>query len=109
MFLLRAPRHLGHNPAGGAMVVALLLSITATAVTGLALYGGQELSGPLAPLLGGMPKGLAHSLEDVHEVLASLTLVLVVLHVAGVAVSSLLHRENLVRSMIDGTKRGEEA
>jgi len=51
----RAERHLGHNPAGGAMVVALLLALVATGLSGLAVYGVQELSGPLAPLMRGLP------------------------------------------------------
>ena len=103
----RAVRHLGHNPAGGAMVVALLVSLIATALTGLAVYGAQELSGPLAPMLSGLSEGWAHLLEDVHEVLANLTLLLVLLHLAGVVFASLQHRENLVRAMITGLKRSE--
>jgi cytochrome b len=35
----RAPRHLGHNPAGGLMIVAMLLSLAATTLTGLLVYG----------------------------------------------------------------------
>jgi cytochrome b len=104
---LRGARHLGHNPAGGAMIVALLLSLTLTGLTGLALYGAQELSGPLAPVMSGLPPGWAHALEDVHEVLANLTLALVGLHLAGVALASLQHGDNLVKSMITGYKRRE--
>jgi cytochrome b len=104
---LRAARHLGHNPAGGAMIVALLLSLAATALTGLALYGAQELSGPLAMVMSKLSGGWAHALEDAHEVLANLTLLLVGLHLAGVVLSSLQHGENLVRSMVTGYKRSE--
>jgi cytochrome b len=103
----RAGRHLGHNPAGGAMVLALLLSLLATGLSGLALYGAQELSGPLAFMLQAVPDSWAHILEDVHEILANLTLLLVMFHLAGVAVASLQHRENLVKSMITGYKRSE--
>jgi len=101
----RAARHLGHNPAGGAMVVALMLSLTVTGLTGLAVYGAQELSGPMAPLFSGLSEGWAHALEDIHEVLANLTLLLVLLHLVGVALASLQHRENLVRAMVTGLKR----
>jgi cytochrome b len=104
---LRAPRYLGHNPAGGAMVVALLVSLTVTGLSGLAVYGAQEMSGPLAPVLSGLSEGWAHVLEDIHEVLANLTLLLVLLHLAGVAFASLMHRENLVRAMMTGLKRSE--
>jgi cytochrome b len=103
----RAPRYLGHNPAGGAMVVALMVSLVATGLSGLAVYGAQELSGPLAPLFSGLSEGWAHVLEDIHEVLANLTFLLVLLHLAGVAFASFQHRENLVRAMITGLKRSE--
>lgn len=104
---LRAPRYLGHNPAGGAMVVALLLMVAATGLSGLALYGAQEFSGPLAPLMSGVPDAWAGWLEEAHEVLANLTLALVVVHVLGVLFSSLSHGENLVRAMVTGLKRRE--
>lgn len=101
----KAARHLGHNPAGGAMAVALVVSLAATGLTGLAVYGAQELSGPLAPVLGGLSGNWGHALEDVHEVLADMTLLLVIVHLAGVAFASLQHRENLVLAMITGLKR----
>jgi cytochrome b len=103
----RARRYLGHNPAGGAMVIAMLISLSATAVTGLALYGYAEFSGPLAGLMDNTPDWLGGSLEDVHEFFANFTVLLVLLHVAGVIVASLQHRENLVRSMFTGIKQKE--
>jgi len=102
---LQAPRHLGHNPAGGAMVVALLLLVGLTGLTGMALYGAQELSGPMATLMASTPPGVGDALEETHEVLANLTLGFIVLHVLGVLFSSLAHRENLVRAMVTGRKR----
>jgi cytochrome b len=103
----RARRYLGHNPAGAAMVIALLFSLSATAVTGLALYGYAEFSGPLAGLMGSTPEWLGGSLEDVHEFFADFTVLLVLLHLAGVILTSLQHRENLVRSMFTGIKQKE--
>jgi len=101
----RAPRYLGHNPAGGAMVVALLIAVAATGLSGLALFGAQEFAGPLADLMSGVSNTTAHRLEDVHAFFANLTLVLIFAHLAGVIFSSLEHRENLVASMFTGHKR----
>ncbi len=102
---LRAPRYLGHNPAGGAMVIALMIAVALTGLSGLAVYGAEELSGPLAPLMSGLSRSWGHFFEEVHEVMANLTLVLIVAHVAGVIFSSLSHRENLISSMVTGWKR----
>ncbi|MDG4548949.1 MAG: cytochrome b/b6 domain-containing protein [Candidatus Contendobacter sp.] len=102
---LRAPRYLGHNPAGGAMIVTLLLSLTVTAVAGLVLYGADKGLGPLAGLLADSGEATIHSIEEVHEFFANLTLLLVVGHLVGVIWESLLHRENLAHAMITGRKR----
>lgn len=90
---LEAPRYLGHNPAGGAMIVILLVLLTALCATGFAMttdaYWGSE------------------PLENVHEALAYITLTLVGLHVVGVIFASMEHGENLVKGMITGRKRPE--
>lgn len=83
------PRHyVGHNPAGGLAVLALLALAVTAAASGLATYT------------------LGDAYEDLHEVLANLMLALVGVHVAAVIVSSWLHRENLVAAMFSGRKRG---
>ncbi|MCF6217503.1 MAG: cytochrome b/b6 domain-containing protein [Gammaproteobacteria bacterium] len=103
----RAKRYLGHNPAGGAMVIALLVSISMTLLFGMLTYGAMEFSGPLAGLVSGVSDGVADGFEEVHEFFANATLFLVGLHVVGVVVASLQHRENLVKSMVDGYKQVE--
>lgn len=101
---LRAKRYVGHNPAGGAMIVALLICLVMTTLTGLLAYGATG-SGPLNGMFAMSPSFGSEWLEEVHEFFANFTLLLVVVHVGGVAFESLLHKENLVRSMFTGTKR----
>jgi cytochrome b len=102
LVLFRAERHLGHSPGGGAMIVLLLLFLAATVVTGLVVYGGDQQAGPL----GGMfTKEFGESFEEVHEVIANITLALVLAHIAAVILASFVFRENLVRAMVTGYKR----
>lgn len=100
-----APRHLGHNPAGGTMILALLVSLTVTVLSGIALYGATDFEGPMAGLFRG--ELAADVLEGIHELGANLTLLLVGLHLAGVLISSFEHGENLIKSMITGRKKAE--
>ena len=41
-----------------------------------------------------------------HEAIASFALGLVVIHIAAAIIMSLLHKENLIRSMVNGKKQG---
>ena len=99
-----ARRFLGHNPAGGLMIMILLVLLLLTSLTGLAVYGAEEHAGPLAGFMAGR-EHWEDFLEETHEVLSNLTVLLVFVHIAGVLVESVVHRENLVRAMIDGRKR----
>lgn len=91
----RAPRHIGHNPLGGWMVLALLSTAAALSLSGY-LYTTDWLWG-------------YEWLFDLHAALAWLILVLVMGHLAGVALSCWQHRENLVAAMFSGRKRAAEA
>jgi cytochrome b len=82
--------HVGHNPAGGWAILALLLFAAALSASGWAVYSDA----------GG------HWLEEAHEVLAHLMLAVVVVHIAAVVLSSRLHREHLVAAMVHGRKGG---
>lgn len=116
----KSKRYLGHNPLGGMMVIALLLSLLAASVTGLALQGAEEGTGPFAAIIAStsvtVPAAISKAAADddndgaeetwkeLHEFFANLSLLLVVLHIAGVIVGGLVHRENLVRAMFTGRK-----
>jgi cytochrome b len=83
-------KYAGHNAAGGWAIVALLTLGLLAGASGWLVY--QDMGGEW--------------LEEVHEALTSGMLAVAVLHVAGVVVSSLAHRENLVRAMFTGLKQG---
>jgi cytochrome b len=144
--IAREPQHyIGHNPAGGAMVLALLLSLAGTTWTGLKLYAVEDNKGPLAfsakqlqtPIqsinLISVAKAEDNDEEDegakselidnenkvdkqgeeyweeLHELFANLTLLLVFLHVVGVIVSSYIDKENLVKVMLTGKKEIDDS
>ena len=90
----RESRHVGHNPLGAWMIVALLLSIAAAGFSGW-LYTTDRYWG-------------VEWVEDLHDGLATTVLVLVGLHVAGVLFSSWRQRENLVAAMFHGNKRAPQ-
>lgn len=103
-------RYLGHSPAGGAMVVALLLALAGTTGTGAYMYFTGDVEEADEHRASGSAEGERHkgeedALEEVHEFFANLTLFLVILHLGGVATASFAHRENLLRSMVTGLKR----
>lgn len=100
-----AQRYLGHNPLGGAMVVALLITLSLATLTGLLLYGAEDSAGPFAGWMQGAGHDSAEWLEELHEFTSHATLALVTVHIAGVLVSSWAHRENLIRAMFTGRKR----
>lgn len=134
----RAKRYVGHDPAGGTMIVALLLSLSLTAGTGVQLYMAKRdnpakanFTYPMGvsafPRLayGGEPgeeRGYGttkdprgrgktakeEALKEIHEFFANLTLFLVSLHIMGVLAVSLQTRENLVKAMFTGRKRVPE-
>jgi cytochrome b len=86
----RAPRHLGHNPAGGAMIVALLGLLIIVSISGWLSQTDAYFGVPWV--------------DHLHHISAYLLLGLIGLHVVGVIISSWLHRENLVLAMITGRK-----
>lgn len=103
-FSLKAKRYIGHNPAGGAMVIILMISLLITSITGLLVYGAEEQAGPLAGWFLGRSEFWGEAFEELHEFFAHFTLLLVFIHVVGVIVESFIHRENLVSAMINGHK-----
>lgn len=103
--LIKAKRYIGHNPAGGAMVITLIICLLLTASSGLVIFAIEEGQGPLAPLFSGAGKPWEELFEELHEFFANFTLLLIFIHVIGVIVESLIHKENLIKAMFTGKKR----
>ena len=85
----RPEHHVGHNPAGAVAILLLLALGLVSIASGWMAY--NDLGGKWA--------------EESHELLAGAMLAVVGVHLAGVAVASWLHRENLVASMLTGRKK----
>ena len=128
--------YLGHNPAGGAMVCLLLLVLVLTTFSGLLTYGaegkGPFASRPAgftsiavasdddhgdtedheaaeyAPHnhSGENHSEGAHFWKEIHETLVGILLFLAGVHVCGVLASSYVHKENLIKAMVTGKKKG---
>ncbi|TNG03114.1 MAG: cytochrome B [Gammaproteobacteria bacterium] len=130
--LAKKPKHyIGHNPAGGAMVIAMLLCLIVISVSGLKVYAIEEGLGPLAvehPALAvispasadddsdeygkhekneyghGEDEEAEEFWEEIHEASSNFMLLLVFLHITGVIVAGRLHDEHLVKAMLTGKK-----
>jgi cytochrome b len=86
------PAHfIGHNPLGGVAIVLMLIAGAAITATGYAVY--NDIGGDL--------------LGEVHEAAANAMLLLVGVHLCGVALASWMHRENLPCAMVTGLKQGQ--
>lgn len=126
-----APKHyVGHNPAGGLMIIVMLFSLLLTTLTGLKAVGleGRGLLADSNFIMVSLAyadrdknhdkfdhhskelhtKGEKESFwEEIHEVLTSFMILLIIGHIGGVIVSSWVHKENLVLAMITGKKKVE--
>lgn len=121
-------RFLGHNPAGGMMILALLTVLGTTTLSGMKLYEIEEGEGPFANEYSislvnqayadsdkedhdkdkihkdGVDEEAEEFWEEVHETSINLLLLLILLHVLGVVIASKQHKENLVSAMVTGDK-----
>jgi cytochrome b len=92
MAMLRGhPHHdVGHNPAGGLVMFALMLIILLIGLTGYLT---------VKDFLGGFT-------SEIHEAVASLALAIVIVHICAAILMSVLEKQNLVKSMVTGKKLG---
>jgi hypothetical protein len=84
-------RFIGHNPASAYAIFAMLGLVLAMAASGIAMATGNE------------------SVEDLHGVLAWVLVGVVAVHILGVIIHTIRHRENITVAMIDGNKDADAA
>lgn len=84
----RPQHYIGHNPAGALAILAIMATVLVTVASGYVTY--EEIGGDW--------------LSEVHEAMAGLLMGIVVIHIAAVLLTSVIHKENLVRAMLTGKK-----
>jgi len=101
--LVGGEKHLyaGHNPAGGLMVVAMIVVLLAQALTGLFANDGLHFSGPLALLIS---DDVSTWITGLHSLIFNAILLLVWCHVVAVGFYLFVKGDNLVKAMITGRK-----
>jgi cytochrome b len=96
-----ADREIGHNAAGGWMVLLMLALLGVQAGTGLFANDDSATDGPLMHLID---KDQSNFISKIHSLNFNLILAVIVLHVVAIAAYAVLKRQNLVRPMVTGTK-----
>jgi cytochrome b len=79
-------RYIGHNPGSAVAIFAMLALTLGLTVTGIMMARGNEGS------------------KELHELMAYAMCAVVGVHILGVVLHTVRHRENLTLSMIRGTK-----
>lgn len=110
--LIHPSKHyIGHNPAAGFVMIAMLLTVILAVLSGILAYGIQENNGFLAFLHTEYFRDMKW-FKEIHEFFVNLLWVLIAAHVGGVLVDRLLHRaDRTLPSILDGYKslEGENA
>ena len=97
----RAARHIGHNPIGGWAILLMLVLGVLVSIAGMLTFGGEEGHGPLG---GWISFDIGMDAREAHEVLAWTMLAVTIIHLAGVIIESLIHKDNLIWAMVTGRK-----
>ncbi len=122
--------YIGHNPAGGFMIIVMLIALLVTAFTGLKTLA-TEGQGPLATTdisilrvayanedehdehdddrtyntVHHQKRQKEEFWEEMHESMTTFMIFLIIIHLGGVTIASWLHKENLIIAMITGRKK----
>jgi cytochrome b len=101
--LVREPDlQIGHNPAGGWMILLLLVLLLAETLTGIYVANDVADVGPLTEIT---PAQVANAITTAHGVLWNILLAAIALHILAIAGYAWAKGQNLLLPMISGTKR----
>ena len=81
--------YLGHNPASSYAALIIFACAIGLAISGILIAKGGEND----------------SIQEIHELLANIFLITVIIHVVGIGFHNLKHRDSLWSSMLDGKKK----
>jgi cytochrome b len=95
-------REVGHNAAGGWMVLVMLALLLIQAVTGLFSNDDISFEGPLYPLVG---KDRSDWLGHIHAINFTLIELVIAAHLLAIIAYAVLKKHDLVRPMVTGKKR----
>lgn len=94
---------IGHNAAGGWMVLAMLAILFAQVGTGLFSHEDDGIfEGPLAHRIA---KATSSQVTGLHGITFNVILGLVALHILAIVAYAVVKRHDLVRAMVTGRKR----
>jgi cytochrome b len=102
LFRREADTQVGHNAAGGWVVLLMLALLIVQVATGLGSNDDGDTEGPLVRFMSHANSNL---LSKIHGINFNILLGVVCLHVAAVAFYGIVKRQNLLRPMITGKKR----
>jgi cytochrome b len=102
LFRREPDSQIGHNPAGGWMVLLLLALLLSEVLTGIVTNNDVADAGPLTDL---MPAPVANAVTDLHTLLWDALLAAVALHVAAIAIYAAAKGHRLLRPMLTGRKQ----
>jgi cytochrome b len=101
LFHREPDEQVGHNPAGGWMVLLLLALLLGQTLTGIVVNNDVADEGPLTEI---MPASIANLVDDLHTLLWDALLAAVALHIIAIAIYAVGKGHNLLRPMLTGRK-----
>jgi cytochrome b len=102
LFRREPDEQVGHNPAGGWMVLLLLALVLGETLTGIVDNNDVADEGPLSHAVPAMVLNL---ITDLHSLLWDALLAAVALHVMTIAIYAVAKGQNLLRPMLTGRKQ----